>query len=72
MFKDIRSKINFYRYRTNIHKFPVVSKLLCYIGRHDFEYSYTKFDDQGDPEGAKLECFYCLQGKNSILSRKDK
>lgn len=40
-------------YRTNIHKLRYVSHLLCFIGRHDFEFSRITSD------GALLTCFYC-------------
>ena len=68
MIEDIRDKINFYRHRTNWHKCPTISRFLCSIGRHDYTYSSVEYHDQGDPEGAILECFYCFQKKRSILS----
>lgn len=44
----------------NIHKHPVVSKLLCRIGRHDFQYIQTY-----NPGVALLECFYCKKQHSS-------
>jgi hypothetical protein len=63
--KRFYNRINHYMIIDNIHKHPYVSELMCKLGRHDFEYSSTVYDDQGDPIGATLECFYCLRKRNS-------
>jgi hypothetical protein len=57
--------LSFYRHVGNWHKHPVVSKYLCLIGRHDYEFEQEIYDDQGDVEGAKLVCFYCQQVRSS-------
>lgn len=62
---DLRDRINDFRIVDNWHKHPWISKALCSIGRHDYEYHETIYDDQGDSVGAELECFYCLQKKGS-------
>lgn len=49
----------FYSHRTNLHKHPQVSRVLCWMGRHDYEVVST------DETGATLECFYCYHRKHS-------
>jgi len=49
--------LRFYRY--NIHSIPLISNLLCKIGRHDFEAM------SGNSSFALLECFYCEHKKRS-------
>jgi len=53
--------LSFYRYRTNWHKIPWVSKFLCWIGRHDYELKYAEADND-----AILYCFYCSHEKHSM------
>lgn len=43
----------------NLHKNKWISKLLCFIGRHDYEF-INAFEGNGH-----LECFYCFQEKTS-------
>jgi hypothetical protein len=59
---------NFYRYRTNWHKHPWISPILCWIGRHDYEFVYIKGIT------VKLECFYCGQRKQvqAQIERRDR
>ena len=64
---SLAEKISYFSYRTNWHKHPLISRIMCWMGRHDYEYAETLYDSQGDPHGAKLECFYCLQQKGSVL-----
>lgn len=63
MFEKYLSALRFFRY--NPHSTPVISSLFCKMGRHDYEYFETLYDDQGDADGAILECFYCLHRKDS-------
>ena len=51
--------LSFYKHRTNWHSHPTVSKLLCYIGRHDYESTNCK-QDPNDPNHwwVRLQCFY--------------
>jgi hypothetical protein len=53
------------RFRTNWHTFPPLSRLMCWLGRHDYE-----FNGLVGTMTAELECFYCLHKKHShIISR---
>jgi len=51
--------VTYYRIRQNWHKHPLVSRLMCWLGRHDYE-----------PESVRgrevtMRCFYCQQSKRS-------
>lgn len=59
---DLKHSITFYRW--NPHSIPVVSNLLCKLGRHDYEPLYLN----KDKKSIVLECFYCQRRKVSILS----
>jgi hypothetical protein len=59
MLEELKDKINFYRHHTNWHKHPVITRFLCYMGRHDYEFI------EADGNHGILECFYCLQRKGS-------
>lgn len=52
--------LHFFRHRTNWHKLPGVRRFLCWIGRHDFE--FTRLEGQG----AVLTCFYCERERRSF------
>jgi hypothetical protein len=45
---------------SNIHKHPLVSKIMCKLGRHDYEFLFML-----DKRTARMECFYCGHRKNS-------
>ena len=49
----------FYCPHTNWHKLPLVRDLLCWLGRHDFEF------DHADGDSAVLVCFYCERQRSS-------
>ncbi len=49
----------YFRHRTNWHKHPWISYLMCRLGRHDYE-AYL-----WDGEDVWMECFYCLYRKRS-------
>jgi hypothetical protein len=72
LFKDEDGSVSYLWFKDNWHKHPWISKLLCAIGRHDFEYSETLYDDQDDARGAKLVCFYCEQVRNSVSCQSNK
>lgn len=57
---DFKANLNFYRF--NPHSIPFVSKLLCKMGRHDFELMKVL-----DKDSVVLECFYCLHKKTSFF-----
>jgi len=63
MIRRFISNLPFYRFRTNWHSFPGLNLLLCWIGRHDYE--FFRLSDRGAGE---LQCFYCLRKKNSSTS----
>lgn len=42
---------------SNLHKLPLVSRILCWIGRHDYEFVCET------SHGQLLECFYCEHQK---------
>lgn len=58
--------LSFYKHRTNWHSHPTISKLLCYIGRCDYEAINCK-QDPNDPNHwwVRLQCFYCGKEKES-------
>ena len=63
MMKRMRKVIDnaaFYKVVGNWHKHPLASKVLCWFGRHDYE--YQRMDGPGS---AILYCFYCMQRKRS-------
>lgn len=41
----------------NIHKHPLVSKIMCKLGRHDYIY----VESLKNGEIGVLECFYCMK-----------
>jgi len=47
------------RFVDNWHKWPPLSRLMCKLGRHDFEFSHT------EGEWGVLECFYCERKRKS-------
>jgi hypothetical protein len=47
--------LNFYKHIDNWHKHPWISKLLCKIGRHNYEFMWM------DGDSGILQCFYCSQ-----------
>lgn len=64
----VRDQIGFYRFATNWHKHPFLSMIMCYCGRHDYEYESTSYNSHGVIDGARLKCFYCLHEKGSYFS----
>lgn len=59
---DIIDTIAFYGTRTNIHKIRPISKLMCYLGRHDYEIAP---DANRYSTHIEIECFYCGHKKAS-------
>lgn len=57
--EDFMSTVNFYRY--NPHSIPIISRLLCKMGRHDYE--PAELDKVN--KRVILECFYCQRRKSS-------
>ena len=60
--EELYDKYGYLRVHENWHKHPVVSKALCWIGRHDFEFGHI---DSQDPEQAILWCMYCSRTRSS-------
>ena len=56
----IISTFKFFRY--NPHAIPGIDKIICALGRHDYE--VHSFDSAN--KKVLLECFYCLHKKSSI------
>lgn len=52
--------IGFWAHRTNLHKHPWISRIMCWMGRHD----YKIVRSMGETS-ALLECFYCEQQRHS-------
>lgn len=49
----------------NLHKAPLLSKLMCWAGRHDLEF-VTPVDLGNDGRWVyELECFYCKRKRRS-------
>lgn len=63
MLEKIKNDMNYFRFRTNWHSHPWLSKLMCWCGRHDYEFV------EANGNTGTLECFYCLHRKNSTPSR---
>lgn len=53
---------SFYLHRTNWHSWPPLSRLLCWIGRHDYEFL------RADDNWGTLVCMYCGAQKRSYAS----
>jgi len=65
LFKDEDGSVSYLWFKDNWHQHPWLSKLMCYLGRHDFELSEIIYDEQnGGIIGATLVCFYCEHYKN--------
>ena len=56
----------FYQFRTNWHSWPPLSRLLCWIGRHDYE--FVSAGEKEYKNRGLLECIYCGQQKVSTRS----
>jgi hypothetical protein len=59
---------SFYLHRTNWHSWPPLSRLLCRLGRHDYEFVRTEVTEHVHSDDTKwgiLECIYCGQLKKS-------
>lgn len=52
--------LRFFSYHDNLHALPGVEKLLCWLGRHDYEVRETLGQNH-----ALLECVYCPHKKRS-------
>lgn len=57
------------RYHDNWHKNPVISKILCWMGRHDYEADYirVRMDASNRGSSVRLYCFYCNAEKESAF-----
>ncbi len=60
--------LNFPFILDNVHKHPLVSKIMCILGRHDFEYAGPSVVD-ADGVCGLLECFQCQRLKLSRTRR---
>lgn len=49
----------------NWHKVGWISRIMCYLGRHDYEATGIESCDRGT--WACLECFYCEHKKKSLI-----
>jgi len=54
--------IEYYKYGSNIHKIPFVSKFLCSIGRHDWYPVKLKNDVY-----VVMECIFCGERKTARM-----
>jgi hypothetical protein len=55
-------RFGYLRFVDNWHKHPIVSRIMCKMGRHDFELRELRNGS------AVLECFYCGRLRESFLS----
>lgn len=55
---------------SNPHSIPAVSRLICKMGRHDFEGDKVKYNKKGAPVGVELICFYCEHRETSLFGSK--
>jgi len=63
MIKNILDNIRFFKPKDNWHKLPYIRRLLCLLGRHDFELSQVITHSY-----VILECFYCLKKRASSVN----
>lgn len=58
------------RYHDNWHKQPHVSKICCWIGRHDYiaDSIFMRMDDYERGAGVRLICLYCGHGNECAFS----
>lgn len=56
--------MSYYSFRTNWHKHPWVTRVLCWFDRHDYE-----LDEVTGPNSATLSCFYCEKRKHSTVHK---
>jgi hypothetical protein len=63
--KSIDGSVPYYHYRTNWHKIPIISKLMCFLGRHDFECDTVK-NIIGNKCDVNMSCFYCCHKKRCL------
>lgn len=66
-FNEWKEQIKFYQVKENWHKHPFISKIMCSLGRHDYEFVDAIYDSQGDVTGAQVKCFYCLHKKSLYI-----
>lgn len=59
--EDLMGNYGYLRIIDNWHKHPVMSKIMCKLGRHDYECSEII------GEYASLYCFYCDKTKHSHI-----
>jgi hypothetical protein len=63
MFKRSWSeRIAYYKYKTNFHKIPIVSKFLCNIGRHEYDPVKLK-----NTVYVIMECIFCGERKTARM-----
>ena len=69
MYKWFKNRYGFYCFRTNWHKHPYISKIMCWMGRHDFEATKpgVKLGKKLGLTWLTLKCFYREQKKNSAV-----
>jgi len=54
-------ELSYLRFKNNWHKQKHISKLMCYLGRHDFEIDFAYSENH-----ALLKCFYCNKMRDSF------
>ena len=69
MMEWIYDKFGFWYHRTNWHKYPPISQLMCWLGRHDFEPVDPGIEVTGRSAWITLKCFYCDHRKNSSFPK---
>ena len=61
--EDLMGNYGYLTIIDNWHKHPVISKIMCKLGRHDYE-GYEIIPNQ---KVVMLNCFYCDHKKQSLL-----
>jgi hypothetical protein len=61
--ENLIGALGFFRHVDNWHRLPGLRRLLCRLGRHDWEYRQRVRD------GVELECFECGKRKRSCKSK---
>ena len=57
----LENRWGYLRFIDNWHKHPTLGRLMCRMGRHDFELQQLR------EKSAILECFYCGRPRESFL-----
>lgn len=64
--EKLEDRWGYLAYVDNWHKHPWISKIMCKLGRHDYESSGDVLTQPNGEVHVQLYCFYCPHRKISI------